>query len=52
MNDDIIKFSKEIAEKINARQSKKGTVDFGMSDAVREMVKHKLQKEGWIKKNP
>lgn len=47
--DDIKRFALDIVEKIKDRQRKKGFQDMNIGEAIRQMVEHKLRKEGWTK---
>lgn len=46
---DIKKFAMEILEKIKERQRKKGFGDMNIGEAIRQMIEHKMTKEGWSK---
>jgi len=51
VSSDIKQFAKEILQKINDRVRRVGNArpDLHMPEAVRQMIEHKLNKEGWVK---
>ncbi len=50
MNDEQIKqFAAEIVQKVTAKERKTG-IHTNLSESLRQMIIHKLSKEGWSKK--
>ena len=49
MSDDTRKFANEIHKKLCDKLTKKGIYDHSMADSVRQMIEHKMNKEGWVK---
>jgi len=49
VSNDIQQFAKELLEKITDRQRKKGFDDMNLGNAILDMIKFKMSKEGWSK---